>query len=100
MAGDAYDFEALDYHTKQQLLDICSQDIMTFTELPAHEKEILWEKRYYLKNIPGALPKVLLSAHSWDYACLPGLYGLLEYYKEPEPMDILQLLDFSLILLG
>ena len=64
---------------------------MTFTELPAHEKEILWEKRYYLKNIPGALPKVLLAAHSWDYACLPGLYGLLEYYNKPDPMDILQL---------
>ena len=89
--GSAYDFEALDYNTQQQLLDICGQDIMTFTELPAHEKEILWEKRYYLKNIPGALPKVLLSAHSWDFACLPGLYGLLEYYNKPDAMDILQL---------
>ena len=88
---NSYDFEELDYNTKQQLLDICGQDIMTFTELPAHEKEILWEKRYYLKNVAGALPKVLLSAHSWDYLCLPGLYGLLEYYQKPEAMDILQL---------
>ena len=91
VAGITYEFEDLDYYTKQQLLDICSQDIITFTQLPAHEKEVLWEKRYYLKNIPGALPKVLLAAHSWDYACLPGLYGLLEYYTMPEAMDILQL---------
>ena len=90
-AGVTYEFEELDYYTKQQLLDTCSQDIITFTELPAHEKEILWEKRYYLKNVAGALPKVLLAAHSWDFACLPSLYGLLEYYKKPEPMDILQL---------
>ena len=91
VAGVTYEFEDLDYNTKQQLLDICSQDIITFTELPAYEKEVLWEKRHYLKNIPGALPKVFLAAHSWDYACLPGLYGLLEYYSKPEPMDILQL---------
>ena len=91
VAGISYEFEDLDYYTKQQLLDICSIDIITFSELPAHEKEILWEKRHYLRNIPGALPKVLLSAHTWDYACLPALYGLLEYYKTPEPMDILQL---------
>ena len=91
MPGISYEFEELDYHTKQQLLDICSQDIITFTELPAHEKEILWEKRYYLTKTAGALPKVLLAAHSWDYYCLPSLYGLLEYYTKPEPMDILQL---------
>jgi phosphatidylinositol-4-phosphate 3-kinase len=91
VAGISYEFEDLDYYTKQQLLDICSQDIITFTQLPVHEKEVLWEKRYYLKNTPGALPKVLLAAHSWDYACLPGLYGLLEYYTKPEAMDILQL---------
>ena len=53
--------------------------------------ERLISRAYYLKNTPGALPKVLLAAHSWDYACLPGLYGLLEYYSKPEPMDILQL---------
>ena len=91
LSGVSYNIDDLDYLTKQHLLDICSQDIITFTEMPAQDKEVLWEKRYYLKNTPGALPKVLLAAHSWDYACLPGLYGLLEYYSKPEPMDILQL---------
>ena len=66
-------------------------DLITFTEIPQHEREILWEKRHYLRNVPGALPKVLLAAHSWDYACLPGLYGFLESYSKPKPMDILQL---------
>ena len=56
---------------------------MTFTEYPAQDREVLWEKRYYLKEIPGALPKVLLAAHSWDYACLPALYGLIQQWKRP-----------------
>ncbi len=81
----------LDFMTQQQLLDICAQDILTFTELPAAEREVLWEKRYYLREIPGALPKVLLAAHSWEYSCLPGLYGLLHSWKRPTSMDILPL---------
>ena len=56
---------------------------MTFTEYPAQDQEVLWEKRYDLTEIPGALPKVLLAAHSWDYACLPGLYGLIQQWKRP-----------------
>jgi hypothetical protein len=26
---------------------------MTFTEYPAQDREVLWEKRYYLTEIPG-----------------------------------------------
>ena len=64
---------------------------MSFTELPAADREIVWDKRHYLRSIPGALPKVLLAAHSWEYACLPALYGLLTTWSRPQPMDILQL---------
>ena len=53
--------------------------------LSAHEREVLWDKRHYLRNIPGALPKVLLAAHSWEYAVLPGLYGLMHSWQRPEP---------------
>ncbi len=53
-----FDFSDLDYLTQQQLLDICDQDILSFNDLPVAEREVLWEKRYYLKGIPGALPKV------------------------------------------
>ena len=86
-----YNFGDLDYLTQQELLDMCDQDIITFFGLPSHQKELLWEKRYYLRNIPRALPKVLLAAHSWEFACLPGLYGLINAWKRPEPMDVLQL---------
>ena len=47
--------------------------------------------RYYLSDISGALPKVLLAAHSWDFASLPSLYGLMQKWKKPSPMDVLQL---------
>ena len=89
--SESHNFEDLDEMTKQQLTDICSQDLMTFTGIPLQEREILWEKRHYLKNVPGALPKVLLAAHSWDDSWLPRLYGVLEGYTPPQPMDILQL---------
>lgn len=86
-----YNFQDLDYITQQQLMDICDQDVFTFTEMPPQEREVLWEKRYYLSTIPGALPKVLLAAHSWEFACLPALYGLLQSWEKPSPMDVLQL---------
>ena len=37
------------------------------------------------------MPKVLLAANNWDFASLPGLYGLLKTWKRPESMDVLQL---------
>ncbi len=85
-----YDLDDLDFFSRQQLRDICDQDLITFTELSAGEREILWEKRFYLRQVAGALPKVLLSAHSWEYSSLPGLYGLLHGWRRPEAMDILQ----------
>lgn len=89
--GSSYSLGEFDELTQQELLDICSLDIISFNEMLAQDKEVLWEKRHFLGNVPGALPKVLLAAHSWDCACLPGLYGLLDCYAKPEPMDILQL---------
>lgn len=86
-----YNFNELDYYMQQQLYDICDQDIITFSEMSPVEREVLWEKRYYLSKIPGALPKVLLAANSWDFASLPSLYGLLQNWERPEPMDVLQL---------
>ena len=48
---DDYNFTDLDYMTQQQLLDICGQDIITFSEMGAPEKEVLWEKRFVHKFI-------------------------------------------------
>ena len=75
------------------LLNSPFQDIMTFTEYPAQDQEVLWEKRYDLTEIPGALPKVLLAAHSWDYACLPGLYGLIQQWKRPGKTTLEKILN-------
>jgi len=57
----------------------------------SEDREVLWEKRYYLLSKPNALPKVLLAAHSWDYACLADLHSMLNSWSPIEPLDALQL---------
>lgn len=56
------------------------------------DREILWEKRHYLVSQPQALPKVLLAAHSWDYACLSDLHSLLHAWNPLDAVSSLQLL--------
>ena len=89
---DESSWDQLDRNTKQQLADYCEQDILAFNTRHPQDKEILWDKRYYLRGVAGALPKVLLAARTWDPASLPGLYGLLESWPRPDVIDILQLL--------
>ncbi|RZB62205.1 phosphatidylinositol 4-phosphate 3-kinase C2 domain-containing subunit alpha, partial [Asbolus verrucosus] len=84
------EFNSLDQSMQQQLIDICEQDMLH--KLPPEIREVLWEKRHYLYHIPEALPKVLLAAHSWDYACLPDLHGMLHAWKPLRPIQALQLL--------
>ncbi|CAB3363263.1 Hypothetical predicted protein [Cloeon dipterum] len=84
------DFNSLDEGTQEQLLVIAEQD--TFTNPPAEEREILWEKRYYLHNHPEALPKVLLAARSWDCNSLPGLHSMLHKWTRMDPISALTLL--------
>lgn len=57
----------------------------------SEDREVLWEKRYYLLSKPEALPKVLLAAHSWDYACLADLHSMLNHWSPIEPLDAIQL---------
>ena len=85
-------FDQLDRNTRQELTDYCEQDIFAFNKRPPQNKEILWDKRHYLRGVPGALPKVLLAARSWDPKSLPSLYGLIETWPQPNIIDILQLL--------
>ena len=84
--------EQLDRNTRQQLRDFCEQDILAFNRRPPRDKEILWDKRHYLRGVAGALPKVLLAARSWDPKSLSSLYGLIESWPQPDTIDILQLL--------
>ncbi|XP_011297544.1 phosphatidylinositol 4-phosphate 3-kinase C2 domain-containing subunit beta isoform X2 [Fopius arisanus] len=87
---ESLDINSLDQNTKELLIDITQQD--TFSRPPIDEREILWEKRHYLHDIPEALPKVLLAAHSWDWACLPDLHASLRTWSPLPPVQALQLL--------
>ncbi|XP_054714690.1 phosphatidylinositol 4-phosphate 3-kinase C2 domain-containing subunit alpha-like [Uloborus diversus] len=83
-------FESLDSHLQRVLRDIIDQDPLK--ALVSEEKELLWENKYYLHNFPNALPKILLSAHGWDWACLSDIYSLLKSWRPMSPVDSLHLL--------
>ncbi|XP_014237353.1 phosphatidylinositol 4-phosphate 3-kinase C2 domain-containing subunit beta isoform X2 [Trichogramma pretiosum] len=87
---ETLDFRSLDQNTQELLSYITEQD--TFSRPPIEEREILWEKRHYLHEKPEALPKVLLAAHSWDWACLPDLHASLRVWTPLPPVQALQLL--------
>ncbi|KAL1459698.1 hypothetical protein WDU94_011655 [Cyamophila willieti] len=87
---DTYDFSSLDENTQQTLVNLCQETIFERPRL--EDREILWEKRHYLVGIPNGLAKVLLAAHSWDYACLNDLHSMLHSWAPLEPVPALQLL--------
>ncbi|XP_076289347.1 phosphatidylinositol-4-phosphate 3-kinase catalytic subunit Pi3K68D isoform X2 [Lasioglossum baleicum] len=87
---ESLDFNSLDQNTQELLIDITQQT--TFSRPLIEEREILWEKRHYLHEMPEALPKVLLAAHSWDWACLPDLHASLRVWNPLPPVQALQLL--------
>uniref|UniRef100_A0A4W3K0Q0 Phosphatidylinositol-4-phosphate 3-kinase catalytic subunit type 2 beta n=1 Tax=Callorhinchus milii TaxID=7868 RepID=A0A4W3K0Q0_CALMI len=54
--------------------------------------KLLWEKRYYCHSESSCLPLVLASAPSWEWACLPDIYMLLEQWRCLTHLDALGLL--------
>jgi len=79
------------YGQMYNVADILSR--VTYCDRPAVEdREVLWEKRHYLFHMPQALPKVLLAAHSWDWACLDDLHTILHMWSPMEPVSAMQLL--------
>ncbi|GFY57943.1 phosphatidylinositol 4-phosphate 3-kinase C2 domain-containing subunit alpha [Trichonephila inaurata madagascariensis] len=89
-ASQIRDFESLEPHLQTILREIIEKD--TLKPLLSDEKELLWERKYYLHQFPNALPKVLLSAHGWDWACLSDLYSLLKAWTPLSPVESLHLL--------
>ncbi|XP_073842946.1 phosphatidylinositol-4-phosphate 3-kinase catalytic subunit Pi3K68D [Musca autumnalis] len=83
-----YDFNSLDTNLQQELLDTADQGYPGASD----KREVFWEKRLYLQNIPHALPKVLHAAHSWDYASLMDLHSLLYSWTPLAPLQALELL--------
>nr|XP_013800589.1 PREDICTED: phosphatidylinositol 4-phosphate 3-kinase C2 domain-containing subunit beta-like [Apteryx mantelli mantelli] len=56
------------------------------------DRKRLWEKRYYCHAEPSALPMLLASAPSWEWACLPDIYALLKQWSYVNHQDALGLL--------
>lgn len=60
--------------------------------VPPDRREILWDRRHFLYDEPAALPRVLLAAHSWEWACLPDLHAMVTDWSALPPVDAIQLL--------
>ncbi|KAM5180716.1 phosphatidylinositol 4-phosphate 3-kinase C2 domain-containing subunit beta [Mantella aurantiaca] len=59
------------------------------------DKKRLWEMRYYCYSEVSSLPLVLASAPSWQWECLPDIYGLLDHWTQLKHQDALGLLHAS-----
>lgn len=84
------DFDNLDEGIQQKLQDILERDVLQC--LDSYEKELVWEKRHHLHSFPGALPRILESAHGWDWASLSDLYAILDNWPQLSPVEAMQLL--------
>ncbi|GAB6033726.1 hypothetical protein CHUAL_013838 [Chamberlinius hualienensis] len=84
------EFEMLDSRTQQVLLDLVER--CSTAKNVVDERETLWQMRHYLYEIPQALPKVLLAAHSWNWSCLSDIYKMLDEWKPMNGVDALELL--------
>lgn len=62
-------------------------------EMLGKEKSLLWDNRESLREIPSALPKVLLAnSFSWNYDSLPSLYYMIKTWSQLSPIDAMHLL--------
>uniref|UniRef100_A0A158R675 PI3K/PI4K domain-containing protein n=1 Tax=Syphacia muris TaxID=451379 RepID=A0A158R675_9BILA len=84
------DFSSLGCDTQQWLMDIIETGVTH--SLSQDEKEILWEKRYYLTRFPQALTLVLASAIGWDWASLNNVYQLVDEWTPLDPVQAVELL--------
>lgn len=81
------DFTSLDRNLQQELIDTMEQGYQNAVD----KREVLWEKRYYLQTFPHALPKILHTAHSWDYASSWELHRLVRSWHPLTPLQTLEL---------
>ncbi|CAH2091791.1 unnamed protein product [Euphydryas editha] len=83
-------FDSLDGNTQLQLLHLIEQG--PYQRMPTECREILWEKRQYLVELPSALPLVLLAATSWSGEQRAQLVALLRRWARPSPLNAMHLL--------
>ncbi|XP_070240841.1 phosphatidylinositol 4-phosphate 3-kinase C2 domain-containing subunit beta [Bos mutus] len=93
-AGDKfsprYEFGSLREEDQHVLKNIMQKESLHW--LTDADKKRLWEKRYYCHAEVSALPLVLASAPSWEWACLPDTYALLAQWTPMNHQDALGLL--------
>uniref|UniRef100_A0A4W3JDS6 Phosphatidylinositol-4-phosphate 3-kinase catalytic subunit type 2 beta n=1 Tax=Callorhinchus milii TaxID=7868 RepID=A0A4W3JDS6_CALMI len=85
-----YDFNSLDSVSRKNLKEVMQKKSLFW--LNEADKKLLWEKRYYCHSESSCLPLVLASAPSWEWACLPDIYMLLEQWRCLTHLDALGLL--------
>ncbi|KAG6448082.1 phosphatidylinositol 4-phosphate 3-kinase C2 domain-containing subunit alpha isoform X2 [Manduca sexta] len=83
-------FDSLDGHTQSQLLHLIEQG--AYQRMPTDCREIMWEKRQYLVQLPGALPLVLLAATNWYGEHREQLITLLQLWEKPSSVNAMHLL--------
>ncbi|XP_063274271.1 phosphatidylinositol 4-phosphate 3-kinase C2 domain-containing subunit beta-like [Prinia subflava] len=85
-----YDFDSLEEEDQRQLREAMQKKSLYW--LTDADRQRLWEKRCHCHASPGALPMLLASAPSWDWACLPDIYALLGQWTSMSHQDALGLL--------
>ncbi|KAM9675924.1 LOW QUALITY PROTEIN: phosphatidylinositol 4-phosphate 3-kinase C2 domain-containing subunit beta-like [Dama dama] len=94
-AGDkfspCYEFGSLREEDQHVLKNIMQKESLHW--LTDADKKHLWEKQYYCHAEVSALPLVLASAPSWEWACLADTYALLAQWTPMNHQDALGLLN-------
>ncbi|XP_069798120.1 phosphatidylinositol 4-phosphate 3-kinase C2 domain-containing subunit beta isoform X2 [Narcine bancroftii] len=85
-----YEFSSLDNELRKHLKEVMQKKSLFW--LTEADKKLLWEKRHYCHSECSCLPMVLASAPSWEWACLPDIYTLLEQWNCLSHLDALGLL--------
>uniref|UniRef100_A0A8C3KMZ9 Phosphatidylinositol-4-phosphate 3-kinase catalytic subunit type 2 beta n=1 Tax=Calidris pygmaea TaxID=425635 RepID=A0A8C3KMZ9_9CHAR len=85
-----YEFGSLGEEDQRKLREAMQKKSLYW--LMDADRKRLWEKRYYCHGSPGALPMLLASAPSWEWACLPDIYALLSQWTYMSHQDALGLL--------
>ena len=81
---------SLDSATQTELFQLLNRNPLE--PMSCGDREQLWDRRYYLYDCAEALPKVLLSSHSWEYSALADIYSMVQHWSQLSPVDSMQLL--------
>lgn len=81
---------SLDSATQTELFQLLNHNPLE--PMSCGEREQLWDRRHYLYDCPDALSKVLLAAHSWEWASLSEIYSMVQQWSQLSPIEAMQLL--------